>query len=276
MALIWKGVTIERRASDGFVNATQMCRAGGVRFNDWYSTSKTKALVEALQSDTSHPVRCPVYTQRGGPTQGSWIHPQLATALACWINPKFQLKICEWIEEWKTIKNNQERYDQELQKLQPSRQKKQEHEIRNKLASTCNGKIEIKTPVGYIDVLSNKYIIEVKEISNWKHAVGQLLCYAQYYPDKIKRIQLFGEHCEEKETIIKICKNLGIVVSFEEATEEQVEQLEEKAPPVVRVSAAGNVLAEFDLSDYTAEEQRAFVEACVRDFVALRRARSLV
>jgi Holliday junction resolvase-like predicted endonuclease len=48
-------------------------------------------------------------------------------------------------------------------------------------------KREVKTPVGIIDLLvfknSYKYLIEVKEVSGIKHALGQVLAYKQYHSD---------------------------------------------------------------------------------------------
>jgi len=57
----------------------------------------------------------------------------------------------------------------------------------------------IKTPVGYIDVLTDTKIIEVKQINLWKHALGQVKCYGYYYPDKQKWIYLFNQRDTECE-----------------------------------------------------------------------------
>ncbi len=38
-------INIEYRESDGFVNATQLCKAGGKKFNDWYRLDTTKQLI---------------------------------------------------------------------------------------------------------------------------------------------------------------------------------------------------------------------------------------
>lgn len=65
---------------------------------------------------------------------------------------------------------------------------------RDRLARELNGEIEVSTPVGRIDVLSSREIIEVKVAHQWKHALGQVLAYGHYYPYHQKRIHLYGEH----------------------------------------------------------------------------------
>ena len=61
------------------------------------------------------------------------------------------------------------------------------------LAKTLNGKTEIPTLAGNIDVLTTTEIIEVKSVNNWKHAIGQVLIYGKYFPNHRKRIHLFGQ-----------------------------------------------------------------------------------
>lgn len=42
-------IIIEARQSDNFVNATQMCKAGSKRYNDWFILESTKELIDTLQ-----------------------------------------------------------------------------------------------------------------------------------------------------------------------------------------------------------------------------------
>ena len=48
---------------------------------------------------------------------------------------------------------------------------------RDKLASQLQGKTEVKTPVGRIDILTKTQLIEVKRVSGWKSAIGQVKSY---------------------------------------------------------------------------------------------------
>jgi len=42
--LILNGIVIISR-DDGFINATQLCKAGGKKFNHWYKTETVKKLI---------------------------------------------------------------------------------------------------------------------------------------------------------------------------------------------------------------------------------------
>jgi hypothetical protein len=193
--LVLNDIVIESRSSDNFVNATQLCKAGGKRFNDWYRLDFTKELIRVLEEDLKLNTNI-VDIKRGNSklfTQGSWIHPQLATVLAQWISPKFAVKVSKWVEEWKEINNNKTVYFNELSKIEPSNSRKIEKDIQLRLKNELNAEMEIKTEAGYIDLMNEQYIIEIKEFSKWKHALGQILSYSAFYPDKVKRVYLFGK-----------------------------------------------------------------------------------
>lgn len=64
--------------------------------------------------------------------------------------------------------------------------------IRDELAKSENGRTEVHTPVGRIDVLTTNEVIEVKKISNWKSAMGQVMAYHHYYPTHSMRVHLYG------------------------------------------------------------------------------------
>jgi hypothetical protein len=91
---------------DGFINATQMCKAGNKKFNDWSRLESTKELIkeleELLKSDTDLPVSQLIEIKKGNSckfAQGSWIHPDLAVQLAQWISPKFAIQVSRWVRE---------------------------------------------------------------------------------------------------------------------------------------------------------------------------------
>ena len=72
----------------------------------------------------------------------------------------------------------------------------------------CSVVREYSTPVGYIDLLvasnSRKLIIEVKEYSGIKHAIGQILCYKEYIPGYTDLLIItFSKDCKYKK--IKPC-----------------------------------------------------------------------
>lgn len=87
-----------------------------------------------------------------------------------------------------------------------------ERDVSQALAEQENGKCEVKTPVGYIDVLTDKYVYEVKIAKRWKEAVGQVLAYQAHYPNHKPRLYLYGKPSIKKKTIEEQCRALGIVV----------------------------------------------------------------
>lgn len=107
----WQGTPIQRRASDGWVNATAMCQAGGKRWNNYERGERTQEYIAALQQALAAETPCAaavalnratlpsvIEVIRGGrpELQGTWIHPRLAVDLARWISPAFAV----WMDGW--------------------------------------------------------------------------------------------------------------------------------------------------------------------------------
>jgi hypothetical protein len=93
-------VVITSRPIDHYVNATQLCQAGGKKFSHWFSLETTKELMNELSADAGIPASGLVESKRGGndkSKQGSWIHPDLSIQLAQWISPKFAIQVSKWI-----------------------------------------------------------------------------------------------------------------------------------------------------------------------------------
>ena len=93
-------MVISSRPIDHYVNATQLCQAGGKNFNDWFRLDTTKELINELSDDGRILPSLLVESNRGRTskyTQGSWIHPDLSIQLAQWISPKFAIQVSKWI-----------------------------------------------------------------------------------------------------------------------------------------------------------------------------------
>lgn len=100
--------------------------------------------------------------------------------------------------------------------LERKRSKTKESDYSNALAKELNGKREVRTLAGNIDVLTSSQIIEVKEIKSWKEALGQVLVYGHYYPSHQKRIHLYGETQESfLEMINSHCAKFNVTVTWE-------------------------------------------------------------
>lgn len=87
---------------------------------------------------------------------------------------------------------------------------------RDRLSQKLNGKTEVNTPVGRIDILTKTEVIEVKSTKNWKSAIGQVKAYGRYYPKHRPRIHLFGQMTQTRlNNIQNTCKSEAIILSWE-------------------------------------------------------------
>ena len=136
--LVINSIIIGTRISDGFVNATQMCKAGGKKFANWYSLVGTKELIRDVESDIAITASQFLDTNssisqynfksveviKGNSSkfkQGSWIHPDLAMQLAQWISSTFARKVSKWMRELHltgTVTLGQEKTNEQLIAIQ--------------------------------------------------------------------------------------------------------------------------------------------------------------
>jgi hypothetical protein len=145
----------------------------------------------------------------------TWIHPRLATHLAQWISSDFAVKVSGWIEEWKKREDNQKKYIESFEQIKSNPREDIESVISNRIAKEINGEREVETRFGKIDVLSDIWLIEVKNIKKWHNGIGQILIYSEDYPEKRKRLHLFGQTIKNINDIEMICNKYGIEVTFE-------------------------------------------------------------
>lgn len=98
----------------------------------------------------------------------------------------------------------------------PARGASKERKYQIKLAQELNGVMDVSTPAGNIDILTDKFVIEVKELVGWKCALGQVISYGHYYPEKTKLICLFG-HVNQMflQEIEFICRTVNVFVKWE-------------------------------------------------------------
>lgn len=197
---------------DGYINATLLCKSGCKNFNDWYSLETTKKLIVYCSKYTNIEEK-KLLTVKKGRYGGSWVHPLLGTNIAQWISIEFSIKVSIWIDQWKKINNNESIYNNEIINLLSDSISQKEKEIQLKLHKELGGKIEVKTDSGFIDILTDNQIIEIKNGKRWKDAVGQILMYSLDYPKHTKRIHLFD--IDEDESIQKKCELYKILITYE-------------------------------------------------------------
>jgi len=100
----FEGIVIQQRLTDGYLNATTMCKACGKFFADYYRLDSTKAFLEALSLDMGNPISKLIVVRKGKPAnlQGTWVHPKVAIHLAQWLSPQFAVQVTNWVFEWLT------------------------------------------------------------------------------------------------------------------------------------------------------------------------------
>ena len=110
-----------QRASDGYFNATAMCKAAEKLFGNYYQLKSTKAFLVQLESVIGIPITAKttdtlkvleaetlisvselVQRVRGGrpELQGTWVHPRVAIHLATWLSLEFETLVTGWVVDW--------------------------------------------------------------------------------------------------------------------------------------------------------------------------------
>jgi len=96
------GYQIESRPKDGYINVTNLCKAGGKQFKAWKRLQKTEAFLRVLSNEVKISTSFLIKRKTGyGSEQGTWVHPQVAINIAQWISPEFAVQVTSWIEDEK-------------------------------------------------------------------------------------------------------------------------------------------------------------------------------
>ena len=220
-----------KKAGDGKKSQeTQVKKAGdGIKmFKHYIENARYNNLIKYMKSSGGYLAELSIRVTSGDyELWGTYVHPDLLLDLASWISPCVFCKVTQLLNEWRKLDViNELRFHKEVGDAikEGIVFSKQENEsiIRDQIAYEENGETEVKTPVGFIDVLTDTKIIEVKQANLWKHALGQVKCYGYYYPDKQKWIYLFnkrdteceGKNLESDQDLLNICISENIMVKF--------------------------------------------------------------
>ena len=89
-----------------------------------------------------------------------------------------------------TVKKDLDKF---YRRSRPTNESRSELVLCAELARAIGGVCEVRTPVGRIDLLNDYLIVETKRAREWKHAIGQLLCYRIFYDRPYRAIGLIGD-----------------------------------------------------------------------------------
>ena len=96
---------------DGMVNATELCKAGNKKFNDYQRLKQTQEFIKELEIVEKIPESKLIIVKHGGisesgipdslnsKVQGTWIHRKVAYNLAQWISPYFAVQVSKILDE---------------------------------------------------------------------------------------------------------------------------------------------------------------------------------
>lgn len=91
------GIEVISRKEDGYINATQLCKAGEKEYSGWFRNSKTEEFLNELGSVLQICRTDLLKINQGGNDQGTWVHPRVAIHIAQWVSPKFAVIVTGWI-----------------------------------------------------------------------------------------------------------------------------------------------------------------------------------
>jgi hypothetical protein len=168
-------ITIAMRKSDGYVNATQLCQAGGKKFGDWFRLEMTKTYInayislEGIPSNEMHTRISELIKHEKGSIhkRATWVHQDLAINIAQWISPLFNIKVSRWIRELLIagkVELGKEKTSEELDQLSKELESlKVEHETL---------KIDHQTLEEDHKKIKNRYIINLRKRMHYKMKTG--------------------------------------------------------------------------------------------------------
>ena len=142
--LLFEDISISMR-TDGFIDATQICRVRNKSFYDWNRLDSTKELIKELETDllfentknlifkiSGNPEiqnfdenqKIILIDIKAGRYGYSFIHPDLAVHLAMWVDKKLAIRVSRFIREFTLTGNSFEpKTSNELLELQQNYQK---------------------------------------------------------------------------------------------------------------------------------------------------------
>ena len=116
----YKGNKIRVNPADHkFINATDMCKAAGKLWANYWQNESAQEFGRVLESDVGIPISQLVYSNRSGPyhERGTWIHEDIAIQLAQWCSPEYALWVSRQIKQLHrsgSVKKHPEHQEAEL------------------------------------------------------------------------------------------------------------------------------------------------------------------
>ena len=137
--------------SDGYINATQLCKAGGKAFADYQKTKQTQDYLQALSSNMNIPILDLINSNVGGNHQGTYVHRKVGYHLAQWLSSSFAVQVSNVLDNLFITGNVQlgnEKSNKELENLYQEKINNLQNKLNNYETTIFNRKIDY-CPIEY-------------------------------------------------------------------------------------------------------------------------------
>lgn len=106
------------RKSDGYINASKLCKDGGKLLGNWIENKTSSILIEEVHRSIGIPIDSLLCQVVQGPNdlRGTYVHNALIPHIASWVSPKFAVKVSQIVNEFLLREHRMEvrRLNQEL------------------------------------------------------------------------------------------------------------------------------------------------------------------
>jgi hypothetical protein len=145
------------------------------------------------------------------------VHPNSAIKIAIWMSPKFGNSLIPSFKvNCSSVLIFLDENTIDLSNPERLQRNNTEEKISDRLAIENKGKREIQANgKRRIDILSDEYIIEVKEYCSRIKSIGQVIYYQASYPDRNLWIHLFNHNGKRDTFFKKACARYGIKLTYE-------------------------------------------------------------
>jgi hypothetical protein len=179
--LVLNDITIVSRI-DGYINLSQLCKAGNKEYSNWLKNKNTEAYLEVLSSSLRIRRDELIFYETGSnQNRATWGHPQVAINIAQWISPEFNVQVSKWIFELMItgkVELGNEKSNKELENIYQEKINNLQNKLKNYETNVFQNNID-SCPIQYYgkdivyflkfdipDDIKNKYISKYENINN--------------------------------------------------------------------------------------------------------------
>ena len=98
-----KKISIYVRESDGYIDATEMCKSAGKKWSNYYRLDGTSQFLEVIESEAHISRSLLIEDNRSnsdGADRHTWVHMKIAMHLATWLSPVFMSHVLDTVTKY--------------------------------------------------------------------------------------------------------------------------------------------------------------------------------